>query len=180
MTELPTPACVESRDVTVLGVRTRLYEVDPHTDRAPLIVLHGAGADSALVSYGGILSDLGSSRRVIAPDLPGYGDTDYPADASFGVDWYAEFVVALCRTLNLDQVGLGGLSLGGFISLQTALDYPDVVYRLILVNPGGITDKYKNMKLARSSLITPASTISASKLLSPWAAASPDAVSCAS
>jgi pimeloyl-ACP methyl ester carboxylesterase len=46
-------------------------------------------------------------------------------------------------------VDLGGLSLGGWITLQVAINHPDVVRRIIAINPGGITEKFKFMRTAK-------------------------------
>jgi pimeloyl-ACP methyl ester carboxylesterase len=48
--------------------------------------LHGGGLDSALLSYGTVIADLGEKYHFIAPDLPGYGDTDKP-DALYNIEW---------------------------------------------------------------------------------------------
>lgn len=148
MNSLQVPSGVDAHDIEVHGIRTRVFEVDPDNGRTPLILLHGAGVDSALVSFGPALVDLGQRRRVIAPDLPGYGDTEF-ADSSFSIPWYADWVVDLIRVLGLTRVDLGGLSLGGWITLEVAIDHPEMVRLLIAVNPGGITEKFAFMRIAK-------------------------------
>ncbi len=145
---LRVPSGVEARDIDVQGIRTRVFEVDPGTSSTPLILLHGGGLDSALVSFGSALVPLGKHRRVIAPDLPGYGESDFP-DCSYSIPWYGDWVADLIRGHGFDRVDLGGLSLGGWITLQVAITRPDLVRRIIAVNPGGITEKFKFMRTAR-------------------------------
>ncbi len=147
-TSLRVPAGIDARDIDVQGIRTRVYEVDPRNDHTPLILLHGGGADSALVSFGSALVPLGQHRRVIAPDLPGYGETEFP-DSSFSIPWYGDWVTDLIRGYGFDKVDLGGLSLGGWITLEVAIDHPDVVRRTIAINPGGITEKFKFMRTVK-------------------------------
>jgi pimeloyl-ACP methyl ester carboxylesterase len=142
------PAGVGAHDIDVQGIRTRVYEVDPGNNLTPLILLHGGGLDSALVSYGSALVSLGRRRRVIAPDLPGYGDTESP-DSSFSVPWYGDWTAGLIRGYGFDRVDLGGLSLGGWITLDVAINHPDVVRRIIAINPGGITEKFKFMRTVK-------------------------------
>ncbi|WP_156685744.1 alpha/beta fold hydrolase [Mycobacterium sp. Marseille-P9652] len=142
------PPGVDAHDMDVQGVRTRVYEVDPGTALTPLVLLHGAGADSALVSFGSALASLGARRRVIAPDLPGYGDTQF-TDASYSIPWYADWVAALIHRLGLDRVDLAGLSLGGWITLEVAISRPEIVRRIVPVNPGGVTETFKYLHLAR-------------------------------
>ncbi len=150
-TTLRVPAGVQAHDIVVQGIRTRVF--DPVLDAAPgdnpipLILLHGGGVDSALVSFGSALPALGRRRRVIAPDLPGYGETDYP-ESSFSIPWYGDWVADLIRGYGFDRVDLGGLSLGGWITLEVAISHPDVVRRIIPINPGGITEKFRFMRTA--------------------------------
>ncbi len=147
-TSLRVPAGVEAHDIDVEGIRTRVFEVDPRNGLTPLILLHGGGLDSALVSFGSALISLGQRRRVIAPDVPGYGETDFP-DSSFSIPWYGDWVADLIRGYGLDRVDLGGLSLGGWISLEVAIDHPDVVRRIIAINPGGITEELNLKRTAK-------------------------------
>jgi 2-hydroxymuconate-semialdehyde hydrolase len=142
------PTGVEARDIDVQSIRTRLFEVDPGNNLTPLILLHGGGVDSALVSFGSALISLSQHRRVIAPDLPGYGETEFP-DSSFSIPWYADWVADLIRSHGFNRVDLGGLSLGGWITLEMAIHHPDVVRRIIAINPGGITEKFKFMRTAK-------------------------------
>lgn len=147
-TTLRVPAGVQARDVEVWGIRTRVFEVDPRNNLTPLILLHGGGLDSALVSFSSALVSLGQHRRVIAPDLPGYGETEFP-DSSFSIPWYADWVTGLIRGYGFDRVDLAGLSLGGWITLDVAIDHPDVVRRIIAINPGGISEKFRFMRTAK-------------------------------
>jgi pimeloyl-ACP methyl ester carboxylesterase len=148
MKALRVPSGVENRDIIVQGIRTRVFEVDPRNRVTPLILLDGGGLDSALVSFGSALAELGLRRRVIAPDLPGYGETAFP-DSSFSIPWYADWVKDLIRSYGLDRVDLGGLSLGGWITLEMAITHPDVVRRIVAINPGGVTERYKFMRTAQ-------------------------------
>lgn len=139
---------VNAFDLAVQGIRTRVFEVDPGNELTPLILLHGGGLDSALVSFGSVLGCLGQHRRVIAPDLPGYGETEF-RDSSFAVPWYADWVADLIAGLDLERVDLGGLSLGGWITLEVAISHPDVVQHAIAINPGGVTEKLRFVRTGR-------------------------------
>lgn len=147
-TALPIPAGVDAGDMDVQGIRTRIFEVGPANGLAPLVLLHGAGTDSALVSFGSALTSLGQRRRVIAPDLPGYGETQF-TDAPFSIPWYADWIADLIHRLGVDRVDLAGLSLGGWITLEVAISHPDVVRRIVPINPGGVTEKFKFLRTAQ-------------------------------
>lgn len=147
-TTLRVPSGVEHRDIAVQGIRTRVFEVDPRNEVTPLILLHGGGVDSALVSFGSALVALGQRRRVIAPDIPGYGETEFP-ESAFSIPWYGDWVKDLISGYGFDRVDVGGLSLGGWITLEAAISHADVVRRVVAINPGGITEKFKFMRTAK-------------------------------
>lgn len=56
------------------GINIQCYYAGEGTDT--ILLLHGAGVDSALMSWAEVIPLLSEKYRVIAPDLPGYGDSD--------------------------------------------------------------------------------------------------------
>lgn len=116
------------------------HESGPGKSKIPLLLLHGGGLDSALLSYGTIMSTLGEEYRVITPDLPGYGESEKP-EAPYTLEWYLEFLDDLIKVLGFKQINLGGLSLGGGIALGYSLKHPEKVKNLVLIAPYGLTDK---------------------------------------
>lgn len=131
---------IKKSSLEVNGISITLYESFSVESKIPLVLLHGGGLDSAMLSYGGIMDSLGEKFLIIAPDLPGYGDSDKP-DAPYTLEWYQEFLDNLISALNYDKIDLGGLSLGGGISLGYALKNPEKVRKLVLIAPYGLTDK---------------------------------------
>jgi pimeloyl-ACP methyl ester carboxylesterase len=107
---------------------------------SPVILLHGGGMDSASISWGAEIAPLSAHHRVLAPDLPGYGESDKPA-VEYTLDYYAHFLSHLLDALHLDKASLVGLSLGGGIALSFTLNYPTRVDKLVLVDTYGIQDK---------------------------------------
>jgi pimeloyl-ACP methyl ester carboxylesterase len=106
-----------------------------------IILLHGAGADSAMMSWREVLSLLaGEGYRVIAPDLPGYGGSDR-IDGDYSLPFYAQTIKAFIEGLDCGPVVLCGLSLGGGITLKAALDYPHMLKAIIPVDAWGLFDK---------------------------------------
>jgi len=76
-----------------------------------------------------------SGRRVVAPDLPGFGRSAVPADRSaYSIDGYADLVAALVGDLGLGRVVLVGLSMGGYIALAVARRHSDVLAGLVLAD----------------------------------------------
>ena len=108
--------------------------------------IYGSG-DRVLVWLHGLLLDANLSRtlaralaaqgnRVVLLDLLGHGRSDKPRHASpHRMDLYAEQVLCLLDELALDQVVLGGVSLGTNVSLMTAVRAPERVRGLILEMP---------------------------------------------
>ena len=78
---------------------------------------------------------VGAGRRVVAPDLFGFGRSAVPADRSeYSIDRYADLVAALIGDLGLGRVVLVGLSMGGYIVLAVARRHPDVLAGLVLAD----------------------------------------------
>lgn len=98
-----------------------------------LIAIPGLGATK--VSFLTTVVALAARFRVIAIDLPGFGDSDKPLGASYDARFFARAVVALLDALELDRAHLIGNSLGGRVALEVALHDPGRVERLALLCP---------------------------------------------
>lgn len=120
-----------SRAVTAMGVRTSYLEAGP-SDAPPLIMLHGLGATNA--SLLPCLADLATDYRVIAPDLPGFGDSAAPA-APYSAAWFAAWLEAFQHEIGARRAVLLGNSLGGRIALEAGLSHPRSVAALLLLTP---------------------------------------------
>jgi pimeloyl-ACP methyl ester carboxylesterase len=102
----------------------------------PVVVLvHGIASRAA--QWEKVMTDLGETCHVIAPDLLGHGSSAKPrGDYSLGA--HACGIRDLLAALGHDRVSLVGHSLGGGIALQFAYQFPERVERLALVNAGGL------------------------------------------
>ena len=117
----------------VNGIRL-YYEIHGHGPKV-LVFMHGILMDSNMNRR--LATDLAShGHRVILLDLPGHGLSEKPKRASFHrMDTYAEHVVALMDHLGIDQAVVGGVSLGGNVSLLVAAQAPDRVRGLVVEMP---------------------------------------------
>ena len=98
----------------------------------PFIFLHGLGAGkSRSISSLSHLENL----HLIAPDLPGHGDSMSFDPATYSFDSFADHVIALMDHLGIAKCHLGGLSMGSGITLNIALRYPDRFKKLIILRP---------------------------------------------
>lgn len=79
----------------------------------PLVLLHGFPHDRSL--WAAQLAAPPSGIRLLAPDLPGFGESEAAAVPS--LDHWADWVIAFCDALELDAVAVGGLSMGGYLTL---------------------------------------------------------------
>jgi pimeloyl-ACP methyl ester carboxylesterase len=129
------PQTIESRVLSVDGLQIRYFQAG--TSGAPLVLLHGGGVDSATITWGEALPMLAENHIVYAPDLPGYGASDKP-DVTYTMDFYIRFLDHFLAALALPKVSLAGLSLGGGIALGFALDHPERVEKLVLVDSYGL------------------------------------------
>lgn len=82
---------------------------------------------------------LACDWRVITPDLPGFGGSPL-AGGDPSLDSVADAVVATLDSLGLDRVVLGGLSLGGYVSMAVLRRHPDRVRALILADTKASAD----------------------------------------
>jgi pimeloyl-ACP methyl ester carboxylesterase len=99
----------------------------------PVICLHGLGATKA--SFLSTVNALADSHRVIAIDLPGFGESDKPITAAYDAPYFARAVVALMDELEIDRAHLIGNSMGGRVAIETGLLYPDRSEKIALLAP---------------------------------------------
>ena len=140
----PRPPPSTTAPMPFLPVRdVRLYyEVDAPAGegsdrRAPLLLLHGLGSSTR--DWQPQADFFSQRRRVFRLDLRGHGRSDAPP-GPYSIPLFAADVADAVRRLDgLDETGgldVAGLSLGGMVALQLALDAPALVKRLAVVNSG--------------------------------------------
>ncbi len=134
----------------VNGVRIHYQEAGTE-DAPPVILIHGFISSNSI--WSGVLLPLArAGLRAIAPDLPGYGYSDKPADAQYTIAEQARAVIGLMDRLQIKKATIVGASYGGAIAATMALDYPERVEKLVLV--GAVTnDDPKKKFLLRVSCL---------------------------
>lgn len=88
-----------------------------------------------------LMRRLATDYRVIAPDLPGWNDSERQRDADYGVHSQAERLSAFLAALGPDPVSLVGHSMGGHIAGLLAASHPAQVRRLVLMSSAGVPFK---------------------------------------
>jgi len=100
----------------------------------PVILLHGGASDSR--DWTETMPALSQSYSLYAPDMLGYGLTDRDKP-SYYLSEFVEFTWGFIEALGLDSMALVGHSLGGRICLEIALQHPEKVRRLVLIDTVG-------------------------------------------
>ena len=101
-------------------------------DGPPVLLLHGF--PQTHVAWRDVAPELAADYRVVCPDLPGYGASDRPAGdddpRQYARRTTAETMVALMRTLGHERFSVVGHDRGALVAFRTALDHPEVVDHL--------------------------------------------------
>ncbi|MBI5926567.1 MAG: alpha/beta hydrolase [Aquabacterium sp.] len=152
-----------SQFVAVDGMQVHLRDEGPREDPQPIVLLHGTSA--SLHTWDGWVAALKDKRRVIRVDMPGFGLTGPTPDGQYTLPVYTHFVVAVMDRLGVKQAVIAGNSFGGNIAWKTAVDYPDRVSKLVLVDAAGYAYQSKSIPLAFKLAQIPALRPVMSKLL---------------
>jgi pimeloyl-ACP methyl ester carboxylesterase len=109
----------------------------PAGDEPPAVLVHGLGG--CWQNWLENIPRLAQERRVIAMDLPGFSFSEMPNE-DITISNYARTVVELMDAVGVDQpAALIGNSMGGFISAEIGIKFPDKCRQIVLVSAAGIT-----------------------------------------
>ncbi|MDX6667548.1 MAG: hypothetical protein QOK04_928, partial [Solirubrobacteraceae bacterium] len=120
-------------------VRGRAVNVIELGEGPPLLFVHGHSGRWA--NWLENIPHFARTRRVVAPDLPGFGASEMPADG-VSIANYARVLDELCGLLDIDAAAVVGNSMGGFAGAELAIKFPARVERLGLVSAAGLSTKY--------------------------------------
>ena len=98
----------------------------------PVLCIHGLGGTKA--SFLPTVAALADRHRVIAFDLPGFGDSAKPLSAAYDAPYFARTVTGLLDSLEIERAHLIGNSMGGRVALEVGLVEPARVNRLVLLS----------------------------------------------
>ena len=133
---------------SVFSDTTHHLELDPRqaTDKAPIVLIHGAGGGAA--NWYRMFGPLSETRRVLAPDLPGFGLTPAtPITPPLGIQ-AAEFLRTWLDGLHIEKATIIGTSFGGLAAMRFAQHNPARVDRLMLIDTAGAGAETTKMVLA--------------------------------
>jgi pimeloyl-ACP methyl ester carboxylesterase len=122
--------------VSVGETRTRFWALGD--EGSPVVLIHGIGL--SVESWAANVHALVQHHRVFALDLVGFGYSDKPR-VPYTLEYFAQFVCDFLAVQNVDRASWIGLSLGGGVALQAAIQFPSQVDKLVLVDAVGLGRK---------------------------------------
>jgi len=115
-------------------------EYDETGTGRPVLLIHGSGPGvSAWANWSLVLPKLSLRRRVLAPDMLGFGYTDRPEGAAYTMDAWVQQALDFIDAVGLEKVDLVGNSFGGALALCFAVEHPERVRKLVLMGSMGVS-----------------------------------------
>jgi pimeloyl-ACP methyl ester carboxylesterase len=96
----------------------------------PLYMAHAGPCSSRMLEP--LVASLGATRRVIAPDMLGNGDSDPPSRPETDIAYYTNCVVRVLDALQIERIDFYGTHTGAIIGLELSASHPDRVRKLVL------------------------------------------------
>lgn len=125
------------QSIVANGIVTNYHDVGAGF---PVLMIHGSGPGvSAWANWRLTIPALAAQRRVIAPDMVGFGFSERPAGIRYNMDTWVAQAVGLLDALDIEQADLVGNSFGGGLALALAIRYPKRVRRLVLMGAAGVS-----------------------------------------
>ncbi|MDF1690967.1 MAG: alpha/beta fold hydrolase [Zhongshania sp.] len=131
------------------GLKTEYSQVDGHQLHywvggllsGPVVVLlHGFGSNKENWAF--LTGKLAKNYRLLVPDLPGFGQSDFVPSADYHLAAQADRVAAWLKGLGIECAHFVGSSMGGAIAAQVAARHPSLVEKLCLMNAVGAPGKH--------------------------------------
>ena len=122
----------------------------------PLVLFHGVGASRVVWRH--VTPLLAPRRRVIAPDLPGFGESA-PAGPGFDLEPTARALADRLAEAAGGRFDLVGNSLGGAVAVELAAIRPDLIRRLVLSAPAGFTPPKPALADVAGAVLGPLTTL---------------------
>ncbi len=98
-----------------------------------ILCVHGLGGTKA--SFLPTVNGLADDYRVVAMDLPGFGESDKPVGAPYDAAWFARSVFAAMDALGIERAHVAGNSMGGRVAIEAGLTDRDRIGGLLLLSP---------------------------------------------
>ncbi|OAN92901.1 2-hydroxy-6-oxo-2,4-heptadienoate hydrolase [Marinobacter sp. EhC06] len=130
------------REITAAGYRTNVHDhgADNAKNDVPVMMIHGSGPGvTAWANWRLVIPELAKNRRVVAPDMLGFGHTERPEDNTYNRERWVAHAIGVMDSLDLEKVDLVGNSFGGGLALALAIEHPERIRRLVLMGSAGVS-----------------------------------------
>ncbi len=128
-----------SQFMPLMDMQVHFRDEGSHTDSLPILLIHGTS--SSLNTWDSLVSLLPKNKRIIRLDMPAFGLTGPNKENKYSYPFYSQFLNAFLNKLQVKHCIIAGNSLGGGIAWHFALDYPNKVHQLILIDASGYPKK---------------------------------------
>jgi len=119
------------------SARVRVGDIELHYETygsgEPILLLHGLG--SSTLDWEPQIAAFSQHYQVVAVDFRGHGQSDKPA-GPYSIAGFAADIAALISQLGLGPMDVVGISMGGMVAFQLAVDAPEHVRSLVIINSG--------------------------------------------
>lgn len=129
-------AKIERRVININDYDIHYFISSSQSHKETIVLLHGMGDDKN--SFLQTCKTLSNHYNLILPDLMGHGENAKKNDLEYSIENQAAFLNGLLTRIGIGKCNLVGVSMGGHVSTLFALKYPDMVNKLVLINPSGI------------------------------------------
>lgn len=120
------------------GIDTNYHDAGQDSG-TPLLLLHGSGPGvTAWANWRLNIAPLAEGRRVVAPDMVGFGYTERPKGIRYDLETWVGHAIAFLDALGIERADVVGNSYGGALALAMAIRYPQRVRRMVLMGAAGV------------------------------------------
>ncbi|MEA2213643.1 MAG: hypothetical protein QOF83_3591 [Solirubrobacteraceae bacterium] len=132
------PSTLTTTAVTVNGVRSPVLEAGDQTASEAVVFVHGNPGPAE--DWTSLLGRAGEFARAVAPDMPGYGNADKPKDFAYTNEGYGRHLAGVLDQLGITKAHLVLHDFGGGWGLHWAVEHPDALASVTLINTGVLLD----------------------------------------
>ena len=147
---------IQTREITAMGIRTRVLESGPASDEA-VVFIHGGPGSADDWDY--FLPRVADFSRAVAFDLVGFGQADKPPRLGYSGPVWATFVQNVLNELGIRRVHVVANDLGGEAAMYWAAAHPDAFASATLINTGTLI-RYRWHAIAQLSRLPVIGTLS--------------------
>ncbi|KXS46412.1 MAG: alpha/beta hydrolase [Halanaerobium sp. T82-1] len=105
----------------------------------PVLLIHGSGPGvSAWANWRLVIPELAKNKRVLAPDMVGFGYTDRPEGIDYNMETWAKQTVSFLDAMDIEKADIVGNSFGCALALAMAINHPDRVRKIVLMGAVGV------------------------------------------